>query len=277
MRFATVRLRGKVQWGSVDDADFEPWTSAALPTLKSAISAGALHQGDGATGDRVPLSKIEWLPPIPDPNKILCVGLNYESHRKETSRSVNEHPTFFIRFADSQIGHAAALLVPSVSDKLDYEGELAIVIGGTGRSVPIEAAMSLVAGFSCYNDGSIRDWQRHTTQFTPGKNFPHTGAFGPWLVTPDAFGDLTGKRIVTRLNGETMQNAALTDMIFNIPRLIAYASTFTPLSPGDVIVTGTPGGVGAMREPPVFMKAGDQVEVEIDGIGTLSNPVEQEK
>jgi len=161
------------------------------------------------------------------------------------------------------------------SNKLDYEGELAVVIGQGGRRIPADKALDHVAGYSCYNDGSVRDWQAHTIQFSPGKNWPETGAFGPWLVTPDEFGPLGPQRLQTRLNGEVMQDAHLSDMIFPVPRLIEYISTFTPLNPGDVIVSGTPGGVGARRDPPVFMKEGDIVEVEIDGIGTLVNSIER--
>ncbi len=244
-------------------------------SLAEAIAAGALASRDYFTADgaRLPLDTLAWRPLIPNPGKILCVGLNYENHRKETGRAVVENPTIFTRFADSQTGHRADIVMPLESDRLDYEGELAVVIGRGGRRIPAARALDHVAGFSCYNDGSVRDWQNHTIQFTPGKNWPETGAFGPWLVTPDEFGAIGPQRIRTRLNGEVMQDAVLADMIFPVARLIEYISTFTPLSPGDVIVSGTPGGVGAKRNPPVFMKPGDTVEIEIDGIGILSNGI----
>jgi 2-keto-4-pentenoate hydratase/2-oxohepta-3-ene-1,7-dioic acid hydratase in catechol pathway len=166
--------------------------------------------------------------------------------------------------------------LPNESTELDYEGELAVVIGTGGRRIPVEKALDHVVGYSCYNDGSIRDWQRHTSQFTPGKNFPHTGSFGPWLVTTDEIPDPSSLTLTTRLNGEVMQYATTDMMIFTIPELINYISTFTSLEPGDVIVSGTPGGVGSRRDPPIFMQSGDRVEVEISSIGVLANPIELE-
>ncbi len=219
----------------------------------------------------IPLSEITYLPVIPDPEKIFCVGLNYQEHKEETGRPDVENPTIFTRFANTQTGHLQPLLKPKFSDRFDYEGELAIVIGKGGRNIPEDKALDYLAGYSCYNDGSIRDWQRHTSQFTPGKNFPLTGPFGPWLVTSDEVGDYTKLPIETRLNGKVMQKAKLSDLIFPIPRLLNYISTFTPLSVGDVIVTGTPGGVGDRRDPQVYMKPGDVVEVDIGKVGTLMN------
>lgn len=273
MRFCSFLLDGRDAWGLIDgDAVI---VQSDWPSLAEAIAAGALASRDNFTADgaRLPLDTLAWRPLIPNPGKILCVGLNYENHRKETGRAVVENPTLFTRFADSQTGHRADIVMPLESDRLDYEGELAVVIGLGGRRIPAARALDHVAGFSCYNDGSVRDWQNHTIQFTPGKNWPETGAFGPWLVTPDEFGAIGPQRIQTRLNGEVMQDAVLADMIFPVARLIEYISTFTPLSPGDVIVSGTPGGVGAKRNPPVFMKPGDRVEIEIDGIGILSNGI----
>ncbi|MEO1330913.1 MAG: fumarylacetoacetate hydrolase family protein [Pseudomonadota bacterium] len=213
------------------------------------------------------------LPVIPAPGKILCVGLNYETHRAETKRPEVANPTIFTRFADSQVAHRQPMVKPAVSERFDYEGELALVIGRPGRRIPEARALEHVAGYACYNDGSVRDWQRHTMQFTPGKTFPGTGAFGPYLLTRDAAPDYRLLSIETRLNGETMQSASLANLIFPLERLIAYISSFTPLSAGDVIVTGTPGGVGDKREPPVYLTPGDQVEVEIGPLGVLSNPV----
>lgn len=272
MRFASFTIHGRPSWGAVRERGVtmlhERW-----PALRDAIAADALAEAGEADAPVAALDEVVWRPVIADPGKILCVGLNYEDHRKETGRAVVSQPTIFTRFADSQTAHRAPIVMPAESDRLDYEGELAVVIGRAGRAIAEDEALAHVAGYSCYNDGSVRDWQNHSIQFTPGKNWPGTGAFGPWLVTPDEFGPLGPQRLQTRLNGAVMQDALLSDMIFSVPRLIAYCSTFTPLSPGDVIVSGTPGGVGAKREPPVFLRVGDRVEVEIDGIGTLENGV----
>lgn len=277
MRYATFRVGEEARWGRIE-GDHIRALDDVHPTLRSAIVAGALSTDAirQAGGEAIKVADIAFLPLIPDPGKILCVGLNYENHRKETGRAEVVNPTIFTRFADSQTGHRTAILRPRESTKLDYEGELAIVIGKGGRRIPAGDALDHIAGYSCYNDGSVRDWQAHTIQFTPGKNFPGTGAFGPWLVTPDEFGEPRDQRLQTRLNGEIMQDAVLADMIFPIARLVEYCSTFTPLSPGDVIVTGTPGGVGAKRDPQVFMKPGDRIEVEIDGIGILENEIADE-
>jgi 2-keto-4-pentenoate hydratase/2-oxohepta-3-ene-1,7-dioic acid hydratase in catechol pathway len=272
MRLATIEIEGLAQWGVVEGnaiALIDRW-----PTLQKAIEAGKLKEAtSSASGVRVAIDEVRWLPVIPEPTKIICVGLNYEKHRRETGRGVVSNPTLFTRFADSQTGHLREIVLPPESDQLDFEGELAVVIGTGGRRIPEERALDHVAGYACYNDGSIRDWQAHTIQFTPGKNWPETGSFGPWLVTPDEIGPLGPQRIQTRLNGTVMQDATLSEMIFSVPRLIAYISTFTVLSPGDVIVSGTPGGVGAKRDPQVFMKEGDRVEVEIDGVGLLVNNI----
>ncbi|MBO9377628.1 DUF2437 domain-containing protein [Sphingomonas histidinilytica] len=276
MRYISFSIEGAARWGWTDGDRVWP-LDHVHPSLKAAIEAGPLGGVPATDGSSFALADVVFLPVLPDPGKILCVGLNYENHRRETGRAEVAHPTIFTRFADSQTGHGAPILRPKESEKLDYEGELAIVIGKGGRRIAEADALDHIAGYSCYNDGSVRDWQAHTIQFTPGKNFPETGAFGPWLVTPDAFGVPGPQRIQTRLNGQVMQDAVLDDMIFPIARLVAYCSTFTPLAPGDVIVTGTPGGVGAKRDPQVFMKPGDRVEVEIDGIGILENGIAQER
>ncbi len=274
MRFASIEHNGNADWGLIEGEELA-LLGAHWPSLRDAIAAGGLAEAKAraASAPRVPLAGVTWRPLIDQPAKIICVGLNYENHRRETGRAEVGNPTIFTRFADSQTAHEARLLMPAVSEDLDYEGELAVIIGTGGRNIPADRALDHVAGYSCYNDGSVRDWQAHTIQFTPGKNFPETGAFGPWLVTPDEFGPLGPQRLQTRLNGQVMQDALLEDMIFPVPRLIEYISTFTPLAPGDVIVSGTPGGVGSKRQPPVFMKVGDRIEVEIDGIGTLANTI----
>jgi len=248
------------------------------PTLRAALVAGALNTLKSAAKGKKPnikLKQITFLPTIPDARKIVCVGLNYREHRAETGRPDTVHPTLFARWADSQVGHEQPMLKPPESEKFDWEGELVVIIGKAGRRIPREKAMSYVAGYSCYNEGSVRDWQRHTSQFTAGKNFPQTGAFGPWMVTTDELKDITKQTLTTRLNGVVKQQATIDMMIFDIPEQIAYISAFTPLKPGDVIVTGTPGGVGFARNPPEFMKVGDTVEIEITGVGTLRNTIKE--
>lgn len=248
-RLRAIDLRGLVGEG----------TAAAAPWANAAPDYG--------------LESISLLPPIPDPAKIFCVGINYDEHRAETGRAKSEYPTIFTRFADTQVAHGRSLIRPRVSQAFDFEGELAVIIGKGGRYIPPARALDHVAGYACYNDGSIRDWQRHTSQFTPGKNFPGTGGFGPALVTADEVGDPQTLKLATRLNGRVMQEATTDQMIFGVKEIIAYLSSFSTLLPGDVICTGTPGGVGFMRDPPVFMKAGDTVEVEISRVGLLRNSV----
>lgn len=243
--------------------------------LKAALAAGRLEALEAA--GRHALSDLSLLPLIPDPGKIFCVGLNYATHVAETGREQKDHPAIFTRWADTLVAHRQALVRPPETARFDYEGELAVIIGKAGRRIARADAMSHVAGFSIFNDASVRDWQRHNIQFTPGKNFPATGAFGPALVTPDEIGDLGSQRIRTRLNGQLVQDQPISDMIWDIPAIIEYCSAFSPLMPGDVIATGTPGGVGDKRTPPLYMKAGDMVEVEIGLIGTLANPVIDER
>ncbi|WP_315773340.1 MULTISPECIES: fumarylacetoacetate hydrolase family protein [unclassified Bradyrhizobium] len=281
MRFASFTIDNAPTWGLVEGteiADLGAILRDRFPDLKSAIAADALKEAAAAASGarRYPLSAISFLPVIPNPDKILCIGLNYETHRKETGRSEVENPTVFGRFANSQTGHLTDIIRPRVSTDLDFEGELAVVIGKPGRYIPRSEAWQHIAGYACYNEGSVRDFQRHTHQFTPGKNFPATGAFGPWLVTSDEIDDLGPLRLQTRLNGEVVQDATISQMIFDIPRQIEYCSSFTRLEPGDVIATGTPGGVGSRRTPPLWMKPGDIVEVEIDRIGLLRNGIADE-
>lgn len=236
----------------------------ALPALEQAVQIG---------GDRVQAASTRALPVIPNPQKFICVGLNYKTHVAETKRDDSKYPALFVRFTDSLAANGDTVLRPSFSERFDWEGELAVVIGKGGRGISQAQAFDHVAGYSCFNDVSVRDWQRHTHQWTPGKNFPGTGPLGPWFVTADEVPDVNAMTLETRLNGEVMQRASLADLIFTIPVLIEYISRFTPLSPGDVIATGTPGGVGDRREPPVYMKDGDVVEVEISGLGVLSNRI----
>ena len=248
------------------------------PDLRALLGGTGLTDAKAALAIAPALSvhEVKLLPVIPNPDKIICVGLNYETHRKETGRPVEQHPSIFVRFASSPIADGDPILVPRVSTALDYEGELALVIGRPGRYIKAENALEHVAGYACYNDGSIRDWQRHSHQFTPGKNFVGTGAFGPWMITTDDVPDIEAQTLTTRLNGEVMQQAKISDMIFSIGQIIEYVSSFTPLEPGDVIATGTPGGVGFKREPQVFMKPGDICEIEITKVGLLRNPIAQD-
>lgn len=268
-----LRADGTASFGRLDGDRIRDLgaTPDAPASLKAAIATGSLD--DLVGGDDIARSDVTLLPVIPDPAKILCVGHNYETHRQETGRAKVDHPSIFTRFADTLVAAGQPIRLPSVSGNLDFEGELAVVIGRGGRGIAQADAMDHVAGYACFNDASIRDWQWHTTQFIPGKNFPGTGAFGPVLVTPAEAGDLADVHVVTRLNGEIVQDQPIRDMIFSIARIIAYVSAFTPLAPGDVIATGTPGGVGAKRTPPLWMKAGDSVEVAIGPIGTLTNTI----
>lgn len=281
MKLASFRYEGRSSWGVVEGetvADLGTVLGGRLPDLRAALAADAWAEirAAVASAPRRPVGTIDWLPVIPNPDKVICVGLNYESHRRETGRAAVGHPTVFLRPANSQIGHGAPLVRPTVSTALDYEGELAVIIGKPGRYISQARALAHVAGYACYNEGTLRDWQRHTHQFTPGKSFPGTGAFGPWLVTADEIPDPSGLRLETRLNGTIVQEAGLDQLIFPIPRLIEYCSAFTRLEPGDVIATGTPGGVGFKREPPVFLVPGDRIEVDISGVGLLANSVVDE-
>ncbi len=227
-------------------------------------------------GERVSVDDVVFKPLVTRPHAVWCAALNYPNHVSEGNWERPSYPPFFLRVADSLCGHLEPMVRPSVSDRLDYEGELAVVIGKTARHVPEADAYDIVAGYSCFNDGSVRDWQRHTQQITSGKNFTATGGFGPWLTTKDEVPDIEAAELSTRLNGTSIQETKIGEMIFGIPQQISYLSTMCELRPGDVVVTGTPGGVGARQDPPVFMQAGDVVEVEISGVGLLNNPIVEE-
>lgn len=274
MKLISYRHNNQPGWGIATDDGVVPLHSPSHPTLLSVLHSGQLAAvAARADGPALPLAEIEFLPVIPTPGKIFCVGHNYEEHRIETARDKTQYPLLFLRVAESQTAHLQPIVRPAESSQLDYEGEIAIVIGKAGRRIREEDAWAHVAGYSVYNDGSIRDWQKHTLQFTAGKNFSRTGAFGPWMVTRDAIDDGAELTLETRLNGQVMQRTTTASMIFPIPVLISYISTFTTLEPGDVIVTGTPGGVGAKRTPPVWMKPGDKVEVEVGQVGVLVNTI----
>ena len=249
-------------------------------TLPELIAQGADLLRVGRSLGRSPavdLKAVRLLPPVPAPPKILCVGLNYDDHLQESGLKKPEYPEIFARFASSLIAHQEPIRLPRESTALDYEAELAVVIGKPGRRIPQEQALDHVAGYSVFNDATLRDFQLRTPQWTMGKNFDGTGSFGPWLVTPDVLPPgAKGLRIQGRLNGRVMQDTSTHKLIFDVPALIELISVAISLEPGDVIITGTPGGVGAARKPPVYMQPGDVFEVEIEGMGILSNPIQRE-
>jgi 2-keto-4-pentenoate hydratase/2-oxohepta-3-ene-1,7-dioic acid hydratase in catechol pathway len=279
MKVVSFVRNGKSSYGVVVNdgiVDVGARLGAKYADLVAVLKAGALAEVEAAAKGAAADLKYEGttlLPVIPNPGKIVCVGVNYDEHRREMGREPPGHPTIFVRFPESQVAHNQPLLKPAESDKLDYEAELAVIIGKRGYKVSEENAFDIVAGYSCYNDGSVRDWQTHTGQFTPGKNFNATGGFGPWMVTADEIPDAQKLAIQSRLNGQVMQSSNTDLMTFNIRKIIKYVTTFTPLEPGDVIATGTPGGVGTKRNPPVYMKDGDIIEIEIEKVGLLRNPV----
>ena len=278
MRLASFRTAQGASYGAVTSqgiVDLGRRLGNRYSDLRTLLERNGLEEARKAAGSPADYkeSEVTWLPVIPNPGKIVCVGLNYEEHRQETGRDKTEQPALFLRLAESQVGHKQPILRPRESKNLDYEAEIALVIGRAGRRISQKDSWNHIAGYSCYNDGSVRDWQRHTIQWTAGKNFASTGGFGPWMVTADEIPAGALLTLSCRLNGERMQHATTEQMIFRIPKLIEYISSFTTLAPGDVIVTGTPGGVGARRNPPVWMKPGDTVEIEIDKVGVLVNTI----
>lgn len=284
MRLATFQVRGRETYGVVRDdgvVDVGARLGKRYPTLKSVIAAGFLSELDEASRAPVDFQEaaISYLPPITDPARIWCLALNYVEHHGEVQsagrvQELPKQPALFMRCADSLTGHGHPLLLPRVSEQLDYEGELAVVIGKAGRHVSEAEALDHVAGYTIMNEGSVRDWQFHTRQITPGKNFYHSGAIGPWIVRRDDIRDPHDLRIKTTVNGQVVQDGTTGDMVHRIERFIAYVSTICPLAPGDILSTGTPSGVGFSRKPPLWLKAGDICEVSITGIGALSNRVQ---
>ncbi len=278
MKLATYKTPQGASYGAVTGqgiVDLGRRLGGRFPDLKALIAGNGLAEAQKFLNEKPDFqqSDITWLPVIPNPDKIVCVGLNYQDHVVETGRDNTEQPAIFLRVADSQVGHRQPILRPRESTHLDFEAEIAVIIGKSGRRVSQADAWGHIAGYSCYNDGSVRDWQRHTIQWTAGKNFAHTGGFGPWMVTADEIPPNTKMTLSCRLNGQQMQHATTEMMIFKIPKIIEYVSTWTTLLPGDVIVSGTPGGVGARRTPPIWMKPGDKVEIEIDKVGVLENNI----
>lgn len=279
MKLISFLNQGVASYGVVqgdDVLDLTPILGAQAPDLKTFIAKNLYAAAAEAVKTKPPthtFSQLQLLPVIPNPGQIFCIGLNYGEHVKETGREVTETPVIFLRLPNSQVAHGQEILRPPESHRLDYEAEIAIVIGKGGRRIQEKDAWDHIAGYSCYNDGSVRDWQVATSQWTPGKNFHKTGGFGPWMVTSDEIAPGQVMRLQTVLNGQVLQDTTTDKMIHSIPRQIAYISTFIPLSPGDVIVTGTPGGVGNKRNPQIFMKPGDVCEIVVDAIGTLRNGI----
>lgn len=285
MRFVSFLHEGNRTFGLVTFeglVDLGPILSPRHQSLRSLISdpaapklvADALEH-IGKT--RISVEQVRYLPVVPDAAKIFCIGTNYAAHAEEAGIAVAERPTVFMRYASSQVGHGEPLLLPRESQSLDFEGELAVVIGQGGHRIAPERGWEHVFGCACYNDGSVRDWQMHSSQWGPGKNFLGTGAFGPWLVTRD---EVDPERevlsLTTRVNGHVMQQDTTDHMIHKVPALISYCSTVLPLEPGDVIVTGTPSGIGMTRHPPIYLREGDIVEIEITGLGCLRNTVQRD-
>ena len=284
MRLVSYLDQGVASWGVLDGSRVIP--SAQLgqnfpPTLMALIadaeafnrlSVGWRDRSSDMTGSL--LTDLDMLPCIQRPGKVICLGVNYIDHAKEGGNQIGDYPAVFLRCSTSLLAHRAPLKVPSISDKLDFEAELAVVIGRAARHVSEQEALSAVFGYACFNDATLRDYQRKTSQWTVGKNFDATGAFGPCLVTSDELpAGCVGLHIESRLNGQVMQSANTADMAFGVARTVSLLSESMTLEPGDVVVMGTPGGVGYARTPPVWMKAGDTIEVEIEGVGVLSNPV----
>jgi 2-keto-4-pentenoate hydratase/2-oxohepta-3-ene-1,7-dioic acid hydratase in catechol pathway len=279
MKLLSFAADGKEWFGAArEDGVVTLSDKIGQPTLRAALAAGALEKmrepAQTATPDHK-LGEIKFLPVIPRPEKILCAGINYRSHAAEMSRELPKQPSMFIRFADTLVGHGGDLIRPKLSDNFDFEGELALVIGKSGRNIAADHALQHVAGYTCFVDGSVRDYQKFSV--TSGKNFPGTGPLGPWLVTRDEIPDPSRLTLTTRLNGKEVQRSGTDLLIYSIPQIIAFCSQFTALAPGDVISTGTPEGVGHSRKPPLWMKAGDTLEVEITGIGVLRAQVVEER
>ena len=251
-----------------------------IKSLKELIQFNSLEEGRSYAknnpGD-IDINSIKLLPVIPNPSKIICVGLNYHEHVKETKKTIADNPVTFQRFNDSQVAHMENMIIPKASDNLDFEGEMALIMKDSESHLSEDDALKYIAGYSCYNDGSVRDWQRHTkSTFGMGKNFKKTGSFGPHMVLAQDIDDYKQLTIKTYLNGEVMQSASLSQLIFDLPFLISYVSKALPWRAGDVLVTGTPGGVGFKRNPPIYLKEGDKVDITISEIGTLSNTLKNE-
>jgi 2-keto-4-pentenoate hydratase/2-oxohepta-3-ene-1,7-dioic acid hydratase in catechol pathway len=281
MKLASFVAGGKAAFGVVTGDSvivMNGRLKCGATTLREALAANALDEIRAGAKTAKPdykLADIKFLPVIPEPQKILCAGINYRSHAAEVGRELPKQPSMFIRFTDTLVGHDGEMTRPKLSDNFDFEGEFTAVIGRGGRDIPIERALDHVAGYTCFVDGSVRDYQKFSV--TSGKNWPGTGPLGPWIVTTDAIPDPTRLTLTTRLNGQQVQHSGTDQMIYSMQQIVSFCSQFTQLHPGDVIATGTPEGVGHGRKPPLWMKAGDVLEVEISGIGTLRTRVVDER
>ncbi|MBS7705184.1 2-keto-4-pentenoate hydratase/2-oxohepta-3-ene-1,7-dioic acid hydratase in catechol pathway [Chelatococcus asaccharovorans] len=277
MKLVTFEADGVRGFGVVRGEEVADLAAAlGCRSLKEALAQGldvAAWDRAAAAAPRHRLNAIRLLPPIDDPDKILCVGLNYANHAAESGNEQPPFPSIFVRFIDTFVGHERPVIAPANSEQFDFEGELAVVIGRKARQVRADEALSYVAGYTCMAENSVRDFQKHSRQATPGKNFPESGAVGPWIVTADEIADPSNLRLTTRVNGVVKQQESTKALVFSIPALIAYITQFTELRPGDIIATGTPAGVGSSRKPPEFLRPGDLIEIEVDGIGTLRNAV----
>lgn len=282
MKLVSYRHEGRPAFGAVkeegvvDLAKRLPAVSDLAALVSDHAALDEARRLAGTTAADFALAAIELDPVIPRPSKIICVGINYVAHAAEAGRTVGQYPVIFHRFAQSLVGHGAPIIRPRVSEHFDFEAELAVVIGKGGAHIKPEDAMEHVAGYTCFNDASVRDWQFHTHQYGMGKNFRGTGALGPWLVTADEIRDYRALSIQGVLNGERMQTGKLSELAFDIPALIAYVSQALDWQPGDILATGTPSGIGFKRQPPVFLRAGDTFDVVVPGVGTLTNPVADE-
>lgn len=275
MKLAKIEHGGRTAEGFIEGNRVRivgPWQ-----TGDSAVTGFAVERfadSGAVTAEYLPLSEVRLVPPVGPSAKIVCLGLNYRNHVEETFSDLPENPSLFLKLADTLVGDGAPILRPRVSMHFDYEGEITVVIGTAGRHIAREDALSHVLGYTIMMDGSVRDYQKHSP--SAGKNFHRSSSLGPWIVTADEIADPTQLTLATRLNGAEVQSTVASLMLYDIPTAIAYVSRWTPLAPGDVIATGTPGGVGSRRTPPLWMKAGDRIEVEVSGIGTLANPVQDE-
>ena len=279
MKLASFKFNNTESFGVVEGEEVVDIGAVLtqFANLDAFIAAGMPIGGSTSSAPRIAASRVEWLPVIRNPGKIFCIGLNYRDHVAESTFNEQEHPSIFTRFPSSHVGHLQPMVRPKASERFDFEGELAVIVGKPGRHIDRARWSEHVAGYSIYNDGSIRDWQHRTTQWIAGKNFDDSGSFGPWITTADEIPDPDKLHMTTRLNGKVMQDTGIDLMIFKTDYLISYISSFCELRPGDVIVTGTCAGVGHSRKPPVWMAPGDTIEVEISGIGLLKNPIVQEK
>lgn len=279
MKLASFQIAGRNSYGVVDGesaTDLGQHFGPAYPTLRTALVAGLLQSLEATAGATLlPLAQVTLLSPVTDPEKVICVGLNYRAHAAEGGFRIPPFPSIFGRFTNTLVPSGQALVKPRHSGDFDYEGELALVVGRAGRHITAADALNHVFGYTCFNDGSVRDYQ-FGHSLTAGKNHPATGGIGPWIVTADEIPDPSRLTLVTRINGREVQRKGLDDMIFDVPAIIAYVSSWTALAPGDIISTGTPEGVGFARKPPLWLRAGDCVEVDISSIGVLVNPVVDE-